>query len=169
MKALVFEHGPNDWNYLPREEVSAHLDGIRDGTSHGYLAVMEGRLIGLVTYVVGDAFSRYEQAALDGQPHGWIVEGVVHREYVSQGIGSRLADQCLRALREAGIPRVYAERHEENAASAATMQKAGFSEVDTFYDPARRQSGSRRTTVCRLEFARGNEPSRESRPNDGRQ
>ncbi|HLD85672.1 MAG TPA: hypothetical protein VI968_03890 [archaeon] len=49
-----------------------------------------------------------------------------------------------------GIKRVYAMRHEENGASARLMEKLGFEIIDTFNDPVKRHSGSRRTAVCRL-------------------
>jgi len=53
-------------------------------------------------------------------------------------------------LQKKGFTRVYAHRHEENAASARMLEKAGFEIVDTFYDPERRPYGSRNTTVCRF-------------------
>jgi hypothetical protein len=49
-----------------------------------------------------------------------------------------------------GFVEVFIERHEENPGSAGMMSKAGFVEIDTCHDPARRALGSRRTTVCRL-------------------
>ena len=152
MKLLVFEHGPNEWNYLPQEEVSSHLEGIRAGESHGCLAFLGERLIGLVTFEICDSFARYEPASENGKRHGCVVEGVVDREFVGEGVGSRLTEMCKQAFRDLGITRIYVERHAENQASAGAMRKAGFVEVETFYDPERRQSGSRETTVSRFVF-----------------
>jgi len=152
MKSLVFEHGPNEWNYLPPEKVTAHLDGIGTGESQGCVAYLQNRLIGLVTFEICNSFARYEPAMHQGQLHGCIVEGVVDRQFAGQGVGSRLAQMCKQALRAAGITRIYVERHAENLASAGAMRKAGFVEVETFYDPERRTSGSRETTVSRFTF-----------------
>ena len=51
-----------------------------------------------------------------------------------------------------GLHAVYIDRHEENAASAGMMRKAGFTVIDTFDEPAKRPHGSGRTTVCRIVF-----------------
>ena len=67
-----------------------------------------------------------------------------------QGLGSRLLGESVKFLAEQGVQDIYIDRHEENAASAGMMRKAGFVELDTFPDPARRPSGSGRTTLSCL-------------------
>ncbi len=54
----------------------------------------------------------------------------------------------LAQLADEGIEDVYIDRHEENLASAGMMRKAGFVELETYADPARRPNGSGRSTVC---------------------
>ncbi|HXH02037.1 MAG TPA: GNAT family N-acetyltransferase [Candidatus Competibacteraceae bacterium] len=144
LKALIFAHGPNPWNYLPEEEVNAHLDGIADGSTRAVVAEQGGTLIGLASFQIIRRFPRYERA-----PHGYIAEVVVHRDHAGRGIGSALLEACRQRLQALGVARIYIDRHEENRASAGMMRKAGFVEVETFPDPERRSSGSRRTTVCR--------------------
>ncbi|MBD9481836.1 GNAT family N-acetyltransferase [Pseudomonas sp. PDM14] len=148
MAAFIFEHGPNPWNYLPEEAVLGHLHGIVEGQVQALLAEQEGRLAGFVTFLHSSNFTRYQPATRRDLPQAYVGEAVVHRELAGQGIGSRLLREVLETLREQGVYDVYIERHEENLGSAGMMRKAGFNEVETFADPNRRATGSRRTTLC---------------------
>lgn len=47
---------------------------------------------------------------------------------------------------------IYIERHEENLASAGMMYKLGFDIVETFYDPEKRDHGSRNTAIMVIKF-----------------
>ncbi|MFZ3204382.1 MAG: GNAT family N-acetyltransferase [Pseudomonas sp.] len=151
MCALIFEHGPNPWNHLPEDEVTAHLQGIAAGAVQAVLAEREGELLGFVSYRLSRHFERYQPEARRGQLHAYICEAVTHRTLVGQGLGSRLLNQAVGQLAEQGIADIYIDRHEQNAASAGMMGKAGFVELDTYADPERRPHGSGRTTVCRLQ------------------
>lgn len=150
--ALLFDHGANPWNHLPRDEVRAHLQGIAEGAVQALLAERQGALLGLVSFQLSRAFERYQPAGRRGQVHGYICEAVVHRALAGQGLGSRLLGQALRLLAEQGVSDIYIDRHEENAASAGMMRKAGFLEIETYADPRRRPHGSGRTTLCRLQL-----------------
>lgn len=114
------------------------------------LALDQGELIGAVTFCTTRHFARYQDAADAGAPQGYICEAVVHRAQAGRGIGARLLTAAIDVLAARGLREVYIDRHEENAASAGMMRKAGFVEIDTFAEPARRPHGSGRTTVCRL-------------------
>ena len=150
--ALIFEHGPNPWNHLPQDDVTAHLQAIADGTVQAVLAEREGELLGFVSYRLSRHFERYQPEARRGQLHGYICEAVAHRAMAGQGLGSRLLQQAVMQLGEQGVSDIYIDRHEENAASAGMMRKAGFVEVETYADPQRRPNGSGRTTLCCLRF-----------------
>ncbi|HYD93730.1 MAG TPA: GNAT family N-acetyltransferase [Noviherbaspirillum sp.] len=152
MQAFLFEHGANQWNFLPEPEVAAHLGAIADGRTQAVLAEQGGQLLGFVTFLGARSMVRYQSREHLGYPHGYVCEAVVHREHSGKGLGSRLLDAAVEQLRARGFREVYIERHEENLASAGMMRKAGFVEVESFADPARRFSGSRRTTVCRIVF-----------------
>lgn len=152
LRELIFTHGPNPWNYLPEEGVSRHLDEIASGRAGAVVACGEEEVIGFVSFVRGQIFPQYEPEATKGRDHGYIVEGVVHKEYAGRGIGTRLLEEAKRRLRELGLTTVYADRHEENLASAGIMRKAGFTIVDTFPEHHRRPHGSRRTSVGRCEL-----------------
>lgn len=149
---LLFDHGANPWNHLPRAEVTAHLQGIADGSVQALLAERRGEPLGLVSFQLSRAFEGYQPAERRGQVHGYICEAVVHRDLAGQGLGSRLLGQALRLLAEQGVSDIYIDRHEENAASAGMMRKAGFLEIETYADPRRRPHGSGRTTLCRLQL-----------------
>ena len=80
----------------------------------------------------------------------YIGDVVVASSQSGKGLGTQLLEE---AIKIAGIEKcgyVYIERHEENAASAGMMRKAGFELVDTFHDPDKRTAGSRRTSVLRI-------------------
>jgi ribosomal protein S18 acetylase RimI-like enzyme len=100
---------------------------------------------------------RHQTIEYIGLPHGYICEVVVHRQFQGGGLGTALLREAITCLIEQGFREIYIERHEENAASAGMMRNAGFMEIATFHDPARRKHGSRCTTVCRiLSTDRGN-------------
>lgn len=156
VRDLIFTHGPNPWNYLPPEGVSRHLHELRAGRAGAVVAYRGDRLIGFVSFVTGRLFVQYEPEDRREQDHGYIVEGVVHREWAGRGVGTRLLEEAKERLRKLGVACVYADRHEENQASAGIMRKAGFTIVDTFPEPDRRPHGSGRTSVGRCDL--GGEP-----------
>jgi L-amino acid N-acyltransferase YncA len=145
---FMLEHGPNDWNYLPEEGLREHLEGIRTGQVQGVVATEAGEVLGLMTFETGTFYPEYE--ANPEAMHGYVAEGVVHRQRVGQGLGLELLQRVVGTLAASGIRHIYAKRHEENPFSSRLLQKAGFNEVATFADPAIRTTGSRRTTVCRF-------------------
>lgn len=151
--ALILEHGPNPWNYLPEAEVREHLQGIADGAVQAMLVEREGELLSFVSYRLTSHFARHQPETRRGQLHGYICEAVTHRAVAGQGLGSRLLQQAAIQLGEQGVSDIYIDRHEQNAASAGMMGKAGFVEVETYVDPQRRPNGSGRTTLCCLRLA----------------
>jgi hypothetical protein len=62
--ALIFEHGPNPLNYLPRD----HLQAIADGAVQAVSAERDGELLGFVSYQLSRHFERYQAEAR--RPHG---------------------------------------------------------------------------------------------------
>ncbi len=152
--ALIFEHGVNPWNHLPEADVITHLQGIGDGSVEAVLVEREGELLGFVSFQLTRHFAGYQVAERRDWVQGYICEAVMHREMAGKGLGSRLLGQAVARLAEQGLVDIYIDRHEENAASAGMMRKAGFVEVETYADPERRPNGSRRTTLCYLRIAR---------------
>ena len=149
MTTLLLTEGPNQWNYLPEDEVREHLHGIANGTTHAFLC-QDGPIVGFVSYNIGVIWPKYEPEELKQTPHGYLAEAVTHHDYRGENIGPDCAQMAIEDMVSQGVNRIYVIRHEENAASARLMEKTGFEVVDTFYDPVRRQTGTRRTTVCRL-------------------
>lgn len=154
--ALIFEHGPNPWNHLPEAEVRAHLQAIADGSVQAVLAERGGQCggepLGMVSYRLSRDFVRYQPEERRDELHAYICEAVVHRDAAGQGLGARLLQQAVEHLAGQGVQDIYIDRHEQNAASAGMMRKAGFVELETYADPARRPHGSGRTTLCRLQL-----------------
>ncbi|MGO1070673.1 GNAT family N-acetyltransferase [Lysobacter sp. CA199] len=145
--ALIREHGPNPWNYLPEVELAAHLSAIRRGRTQAVVALCEDQIVAVVTFEPSDEFHRYQPEGRRIEWQGHIGEAVVHREHRGHGLGSHLLKAAVSRLLQMGLTEIYVERHEENEGSAGMMRKAGFVVIDTFDDPCRRQLGSRRTTV----------------------
>ncbi|MFI8479744.1 GNAT family N-acetyltransferase [Pseudomonas sp. NPDC078700] len=148
MGSLIFEHGPNQWNYLPPAQVNAHLQAVASGEVDAMLADTGSELLGFVSYCLSSDFARYQPLERINNPQAYICEAVTARQVAGQGLGSRLLMAAIDALAEQGVKDIYIERHEENAASAGMMRKAGFNEIDCFDDKARRPNGSGRTSVC---------------------
>lgn len=153
LQALILEQGPNPWNHLPADEVRDHVAGIADGRTGAVVAEVAGAIVAVVTWEATGAFGRYQPRARRGATQGHVCEAVVHRAHAGRGIGTRLLRAAVARLRRSGCEDIYIERHEENAASAGMMRKAGFVAIDSFDDPARRPHGSGRTTVCRFRGA----------------
>ena len=152
---LIFTHGANVWNYLPKDGIREHLEHVVHGRDHGVLALQGGQLLGAVTFGLSTDFDAYLPAHSRGMPQGYVSEAVVRRERTGQGLGTRLLREALAVLSTMGIEAVFVDRHEENRASAGMMRRAGFTEVETYTDPRRRPHGSGSTTVCRFSFADG--------------
>jgi ribosomal protein S18 acetylase RimI-like enzyme len=146
--SFILTHGPNQWNFLPEDGVREHLNGIVSGKVGAVMAELDGALAGFVSFMREKSMKRYQSA--DARSPGYVCEAVVRRDLAGKGIGSTLLREAVRQLAQQGCAEIYIERHEENLASGGMMRKAGFVEIDTFDDPERRSSGSRRTTVCRL-------------------
>jgi ribosomal protein S18 acetylase RimI-like enzyme len=152
---LILVHGPNSWNWLPPDDVAAHVAKIATGEVGGVVARQGGAPIGVVTFCRSTRFARYQPESRRDAVHGYVCEAAVHRDAVGRGLGARLLTAALAALKAQGLREVYIDRHEENAASAGMMRKAGFTVIDTFAEPARRPNGSGRTAVSRIVFEDG--------------
>ncbi|EZH80845.1 GNAT family N-acetyltransferase [Ectopseudomonas composti] len=148
--ALILEHGPNPWNHLPEAEVREHLNGIAAGTTLAVVAEENGTQQGFVSYRLTKHFAAHQPVARARHQHGYICEAVVHRDCAGRGLGARLLDEAVQDFWRLGVYDIYIDRHEENAASAGMMRKAGFAELLTYADPARRPNGSGRSTLCCL-------------------
>ncbi len=146
--AFLFEHARNPWNYLPEQPLRAHFAGLAEGRVEALMALVDGELAGFVSFQKSRYFARYQPPEARDQPHGYISEAAVHPRHAGRGLGAALLNAAVQRLREQGASPVFIDRHEENAASAGMMRKAGFVEVDSYADPERRPNGSGRTTVC---------------------
>ncbi|MER1080988.1 GNAT family N-acetyltransferase [Pseudomonas aeruginosa] len=153
MTDLLLNYGPNPWNHLPEEGVRAHLRAIAGGGVRAVLAERDERLLGFASFRRTEDFVHYQPQRADA-PRAYICEAVVHPAAAGQGLGSAL----LEAVQ--GIEDVYIDRHEENLASAGMMRKAGFVELETYADPARRPNGSGRSTVCHRHLSLQREAAR---------
>jgi ribosomal protein S18 acetylase RimI-like enzyme len=155
LQTFIPEHGANLWNWLPEDGIAQHMRDLADGQADGLLAIDGLGIVGAVTFCITRNFAGYQQPERSQAPQGYICEVVVRRDAVGRGLGAQLLKQAVLRLRAQGLQEVYADRHEENAASAGMMRKVGFLELATFAEPARRPHGSGRTTLCRLSLMPG--------------
>jgi L-amino acid N-acyltransferase YncA len=149
LHGFIFEHGANAWNWLPVAGIEFHMRDIAAEEAHALLAMEGGQMLGAVTYCSSQDFARYQPTERKNADHGYVCEVVVRRDQTGRGLGAQLLERAVQALQAEGLQEMYIDRHEENAASAGMMRKAGFVELETFADPERRPNGSGRTTVCR--------------------
>ncbi|WP_240674216.1 GNAT family N-acetyltransferase [Crenobacter cavernae] len=149
--ALLREHGPNQWNWLPEDGVATTLAELALGVSHAELAVGDaGALLGALVWRFEDRYPALRPTELPSDQAVFVVEAVVHRDAAGQGLGVKLLNAAIAAARRAGATWLVADRHDENAASAGMMRKAGMVEIDNYADPARRPAGNRRSAVCAI-------------------
>lgn len=148
VQSLLFDHGPNMWNWLPPEGVARTIQQLVAGLAGGVLAEDGNTLVGAVLYRQADPYPSLRPDDIAPLQCSYIVEAVVHRDYAGHGIGARLLQAACQQLADDGLAWVVADRHEENGPSAGMMRKAGFSQLGVYDDPTRRPSGSGRTAVC---------------------
>jgi len=146
METLLRTEGPNEWNYITDESIEEQFQLIREGKALVVL-VEEEKIYGFAVLILKEAsperLSQYDDLA----SIAYINDVVVSSEQSGKGIGSRLLEKAIDLARQNNCRKVYIERHEENLASAGMMRKAGFKIVETFLDPVRRISGSRKTSL----------------------
>jgi len=84
----------------------------------------------------------------------FLAEMCVHPQHSGHGIGSCIIEAIalhLTGTATAAAPQLLLmDRHEDNAASAGMMRKAGCTLLAVFSDPWKRPTGSRRTAVLQL-------------------
>jgi len=105
------------------------------------------QIIGFAVLIDGTVSPAYLTQYFDLHGLCFIGDVVVSQAYSSQGIATKLLELCLEQAKKKPVQVVLIERHEENLASAGMMRKAGFQVIDTFHDPDKRSSGSRKTAI----------------------
>ena len=148
MRSLLLRDGVNDWNYITEDSIATQFALIDEGKASVVLAEVEdGEIIGFAVVIHCDVFPAKLEKYTDFSDIAYIKEVVVSKSYSGKGLGSKLLQECVLIARSRNASNVFVERHEENAASAGMMRKAGFEIIDTFYDPEKRTAGSRNTAV----------------------
>jgi len=147
--ALFLEkHGPNKWNYLPKEGVASELADVAKGKAVAVIAECDHQAIGFaILYPRFNRFPKYADPETPLDNIGYISEVVVHNEHTGKGIGTNLVENAKMILSRDGISKIYIDCHEENAASRGMARKAGFEEAAIYADSERRSVGSRKTWV----------------------
>src|SRR5580698_5156601 len=105
MQNLIFEHGPNEWNYIPEEEVKEHLNKLHTDEVRAVLAEKDGVIIGFATFHPSTYFNRYSDDK--ETPKGYIREAVVHRDHTGKGLGAKLLQEAVKQLRLWGFDEIY--------------------------------------------------------------
>ncbi len=149
MQELLLKEGPNEWNYITDASIGHQFQLINQGKAIPVLAE-DTCIVGFAVLIIKEAcpakLSKY--AALSDI--AYINDVVVASSQSGKGLGNRLLKESIKLAGNEKCSHVYIERHEENLASAGMMRKAGFELVETFYDPNKRTTGSRKTSVLSI-------------------
>ncbi|MRI32634.1 GNAT family N-acetyltransferase [Endozoicomonas sp. OPT23] len=146
MRNLLLSEGPNEWNYITDESIENQFNLIRSGKAVAVL-LEEIKIVGFAVLILKEASPEKLEKYTNISYSAYINDVVVHKNQSGKGFGSKLLCEAINLAKIEGCNQVFIERHEENLASAGMMRKAGFEIVDTFYDPQKRSSGTRRTTI----------------------
>jgi len=147
LKKLLWKYGPNEWNYLTKEGVDDEFKLVENGTASVHVATFENEIVGFSVLIDGTEAPTYLRKYCSGEDMCFVGDVVVSSEHSGKGIATQLLENCLKEGKSKGAKIVLIERHEENLGSAGMMKKAGFSVVDTFYDPDKREFGSRNSVI----------------------
>lgn len=147
LKKLLWKYGPNEWNYLTQEGVDDEFLLLQDGWASVIVAVIENEIIGFSVLIDGSESPTYLHKYCSSDDMCFIGDVVVSSNYSGQGIATQLLKKCLDEAKQKEYKTVLVERHEENLASAGMMKKAGFNIIDTFFDPEKREAGSRNSVI----------------------
>ena len=143
LQNFLVQNGTNQWNYLPEDGINQQFKRLAVGADYCLVAKDGEDIVGLAIFCkLGDIPDFF------GHPIGrndviYVAEVVVHSQWNGKGIGSTLLKQIAITAKDLGANELLISRHEQNLASAGMMRKAGFTELDCFSDPQRRQTGSR--------------------------
>ncbi len=147
LKELLWKYGPNEWNYLTQEGVDDEFKLVKNGTALTIVATFENEIVGFSVLIDGSESPTYLHKYTSLDEMCFIGDVVVSSNYSGKGIATQLLKKCLDEAKYKEYKTVLVERHEENLASAGMMKKAGFNIIDTFYDPEKREAGSRNSVI----------------------
>lgn len=146
MRKILRRDGPNEWNYITDESIELQFGLIREEKALTVLAE-DSEIAGFAILLLKEACPSKLSQYSNLSKMDYIKDVVVNTNYSGKGIGSALLQEAIELAKKEQCEKVYIERHEENLASAGMMRKASFTLVDTFYDPEKRPTGSRNTSV----------------------
>ncbi|MFQ3237027.1 MAG: ribosomal protein S18 acetylase RimI-like enzyme [Paraglaciecola sp.] len=146
MRKVLLREGPNEWNYITDESIEQQFQLIRDAKARAILAE-DDEISGFAILIFKEACPSHltQYSALSSM--AYINDVVVSMAHSGKGIGSALLNMAIECAQKEQCEKVYIERHEENLASAGMMRKAGFHVINTVYDPNKRTTGSRKTSL----------------------
>lgn len=149
LKQLLWEYGPNEWNYLTPEGVEEEFNLLQNGKAQAVVAYLDSEIIGFAVLIDGAASPNYLNKYGSAQDMQFIGDVVVSSLHSGKGVATHLLKECLTLAKSNNAKSVFIERHEDNPGSAGMMRKAGFTIVDTFHDPQKRESGSQNSVILK--------------------
>ncbi|MCF6439899.1 GNAT family N-acetyltransferase [Pseudoalteromonas luteoviolacea] len=147
LKSLLWKYGPNEWNYLTQAGVDEEFTLIEQCDASALIALEGEQIVGLAVLINGNVSPDYLSQYCSLEQIAFIGDVVVSPNHSGKGIATQLLRHCIDLAKDKGVGSVLIERHEENLASAGMMKKAGFSVIDTFYDPKKRAAGSQKSVI----------------------
>ena len=150
LQKFLVQNGTNQWYYLPEDGINQQFKRLSVGTDYCLVAKDGEDIVGLAIYCKPGDIPGFFDHYVGRNDVVYVAEVVVHPQWSGKGIGSTLLKQIAITAKELGANELLISRHEQNLASAGMMRKAGFTELDCFSDPQRRQAGSRKTSILSL-------------------
>lgn len=152
LKALLWEFGPNEWNYLTHQGVDEEFALVESGHAQAFIALSDSIIIGFAVLIDGTHSPNYLEKYARMTDVKFVGDVVVSSLHAGKGIATRLLKECITEAKNTGANSLFIERHEENRASAGMMRKAGFNILDVFHDPEKRFSGSRNSVILDIKI-----------------
>jgi ribosomal protein S18 acetylase RimI-like enzyme len=148
-RGLMRRHGPTPQNYLPVECIEEKTHAVAEGRMRAVVALDADEVVGILIYSGRVVYPQHVAAGLDHGQVAYVEECVVRRDLARCGVGKRLLAEALVHLDALGVVEVYADSDESNLGTLTAIRQAGFEAVETVFDPERRSTGARRTTISR--------------------
>lgn len=147
LKALLWEFGPNEWNYLTDDGVEDEFNLVTAGNAQVIIALDNTDIIGFAVLIDGQVSPSYLEKYCVMKQMKFVGDVVVSSFHSGKGIATRLLKESILEAKNHHATTVLIERHEENLASAGMMRKAGFEIIDKFHDPDKRTAGSQNSVI----------------------
>lgn len=125
---------PEEWNLSLSNEIGKISEVTRDDDTEWFVAVDNGKIIGITSICRPRNISRLKHRAVIGL--------CLLKEYWGKGIGGKLIDICIQWAKDKGIEQLELEVASTNARAKMLYKKYGFEEVYSLPNGMKYKDGS---------------------------